>query len=373
MVRVSFSDALRHIVEWKVSMTMFIQPVLTNYFDDFLFLAINAILCNGQVRVFLQICATIDCPISMEKTEWASQLLTFLGILLNGKMLTLSILLEKKFKTTQLLNLAIQKKKVTVKFVQQITGVLNFINKAIVPGRAFTRAMYHKLTLKDKKGRLLKQHHHVYLNNEFILDCRVWLAFLSQCDNVRLCRQFIDFYGTSEEQRYQLMDFHSDASKNKSLGMGVVFSNHWIFGLWPKNFIEKYNPSIEFLELYVLNAAILAWEDHWILINRRVIIFCDNEAVVFMINQSGSTCQQCMKLIRILTLNNIKFNRQIRVVHVRSERNVLADALSRNDFVRFWRNAPKLMSPTVSQIPSWFWPIDKIWCNNKGNYLANMF
>ena len=107
----AFSDALRHIVEWKITMTMFIEPALTNYLDDFLFLAINAILCNGQVRVFLQICATIGCPISMEKTEWASQLLTFLGILMNGKMLTLSIPLEKKFKATQLLNLAIERKR----------------------------------------------------------------------------------------------------------------------------------------------------------------------------------------------------------------------------------------------------------------------
>ena len=34
----AFSDALKHIVQWKIRITMFIEPAISNYLDDFLFI-----------------------------------------------------------------------------------------------------------------------------------------------------------------------------------------------------------------------------------------------------------------------------------------------------------------------------------------------
>ena len=161
-----FSDALKHIAEWKIRITLYIEPALTNYLDDFLIVAISMICCNQQMKKFLLICEEIGCPISSEKTEWASQLLVFLGILLNGRMLTLSVPVEKCIKATSYLKFTIDNRNVTIKFIQQITGILNFINKAIIPGWAFTRAMYRRLATKDKNGNKLKQHHHIYLKQD---------------------------------------------------------------------------------------------------------------------------------------------------------------------------------------------------------------
>ena len=107
---------------------------ITNYLDDFLFISITVELCNGMIKEFLIICEDIGCPISADKTEWASQLLVFLGILLNGKLKMLTIPQDKKIVALNLLQWAIQQKKVTVKFVQKLTGTLNFLNQAIVPG-----------------------------------------------------------------------------------------------------------------------------------------------------------------------------------------------------------------------------------------------
>ena len=208
--------------------------------------------------------------------------------------------------------------------------------------------MYKHLTIKDKHGNPLKPHHHVYLNAQFILDCKVWKVFLDKASNVRLCWPFMDF--NSQAKTYQSTSFHSDASKNKRLGIGPVFDNEWIQGLWPENFIRGNNPSIEFLELYALMVAIIAWQDDWKMSNTRIILFCDNQAVVHMVNNSGSMYSQCMKLIRIITLNNIRCNHRIKVQHVRTEKNVLADSLSRNDFKRFWKNASQSTMPTATQI-----------------------
>ena len=140
-----------------------------------MFIAVTAVICDGMVKQFLLVCGIMGCPVSIEKTEWASLCLTFLGILLNGRTLTLSVPTEKCHKALSMLDYAIQKRKITIKEVQQMTGLLNFLNKAIVPGRAFTRAMYSKLATKNRKtGQILKQHHHIGLNKEFALDCKVW-------------------------------------------------------------------------------------------------------------------------------------------------------------------------------------------------------
>ena len=179
-----------------------------------------------MVHEFLAICKRICCPIAMEKTEWPDALMVFLGMLLDGKRRIIAIPMEKKIKAIKLLNYAIQKKKVKIKFIQQLTGTLNFLNKAIVWGRAFTRGMYSKLALVDKKGNPLKQQHHVYLKQDFLLDCRVWLSFLANADPKQLCRPFIDFDPNSDHS--VTLSFYSDASKNPDLGFGAIFDNRWI-------------------------------------------------------------------------------------------------------------------------------------------------
>ena len=71
-------------------------------------------------------------------------------------MLMLSVPDDKRIKAINLVNQALSKRKLTVKEVQKLTGTLNFLNRAIVLGRAFTRGMYQKLKTTDKAGRLLK-------------------------------------------------------------------------------------------------------------------------------------------------------------------------------------------------------------------------
>ena len=87
--------------------------------------------------------------------------------------------------------------------------------------------------------------------------------------------------------------------------------------------------------------------------------FCDNEAVMHMVNKFASSCPQCMKLIRVLALQGIRFNRCIKVKYVHSRDNVLSDALSRLDFPRFWKHAPATVHSEPNPISSKLWPIEK--------------
>ena len=218
-----FSDALQHITEHALNK----QNRITNYLDDFLFIALLELECNTMMDKFFEICQQINCPISMEKTEYASPELVFLGILLNGILKCLCIPVDKRDKALGQLAYLMSKRKATIKEVQILTGLLNFLGKAIVPGRAFTRNMYTKLAITDKKGRKLKQHHHVYLDKSFKNDCEIWMAFLESEDKASLCRPFIDWNIIVTSQQ---LNFYTDASGK--IGYGCFFDGRWTCSQW---------------------------------------------------------------------------------------------------------------------------------------------
>ena len=187
----------------------------------------------------------------------------------------------------------------------------------------------------------------------------MWLQFLKDTWNQALFCPFIDvssFKYTTE------LCFYTDASLNPLYGMGGIFSNSWIVGPWGQEFIKKQKPSIEFLELSTLCAGVMTWADR--LVNNRYIIYCDNQAVISMVNNLTSTCNQCMKLIRILTLSNMRYHRRIFVRYIKSEQNILVDALSRMNFSKFWKNAPKSMNKLPDSIDPSIWLVDKVWFND---------
>ena len=163
------SNGLRHIIEVKT------LSVVTNYLDDFFFIALTIIRCNHLIEQFICICHQICFPVSHEKTVWASEITVFLGVLLNGRDMLICLHAEKRIKAVEMLLYLKDKRKATVKELQVLCGYLNFLSKAIFPGRAFTRRMYAKYAgvVRNSPGSKLRQYHHVRLDYEFKLDCQV--------------------------------------------------------------------------------------------------------------------------------------------------------------------------------------------------------
>ena len=299
----AFSDALHFLLEYITKL----KKQTTNYLDDYLLLAATQLICDYLIQSFLDLCQRLNVPILMEKTHWSSPLLVFLGILLNSYALTLGIPLEKKQRALSMINMFIDKHKATVHEVQSLCGFLNFLNKAIFPGRTFTCRMYPKysdIVNKVGVGRKLKAHHHVTIDQEFKSDCHVWKTFL-ELERVEVVNHpMVDLSLTHTADE---IFFYSDASANKDLGFGCVYKNRWIFERWEPGFMESKKSSIEYLELFGFCAGILTWERF--LKNCRITVFCDNQSVVYMVNKGSSSCKNCMYLIWALTLNGLQFNR----------------------------------------------------------------
>ena len=321
-----------------------------NYLDDFFFAAILKTLCDHQVNCFINVCKTINFPLSLEKTEWGNTMITFLGFLLDTERELVCIPVDKVVRALDMIEYFINRRKVTVHEIQKLAGFLNFLCRCIVPGRAFTRRLYALMAGHNSK---LKPHHHVRVKSENKLDLGLWKQFLTS--PTVFSRSFRDFeLGDAEP-----IQFYSDASGNFHYGYGAWCYGNWLQSHWNVEFMRRFRPSIEFLELYAVAVAVMAWIHMFA--NRKIFIFCDNESVCRMIDNSSSTCQFCMILIRIIILKSMTHNVRIFAKHVKTDDNGIADALSRFQMKRFRKLAPWLNNVKMTEIPEEISPISKIW------------
>lgn len=285
----------------------------------------------------------------------ATPIIIFLGFLLNAISGTIAIPQEKIDKAINMIEFILSSKKVTVLDMQRITGLLNFFCCAIVPGRAFMRRLYASYA-----GNALRQHQHLKVNGEMKLDLMLWKDFLLAQECVS--RPFVDFDDDASVLDLQMT---SDAAKAVHHGYAAFCqlpgSNvaHYCFDVWEAGLITLYDPSVQFLELFALSVGILLFAHG--LKNKTVHIYCDNMAVVQMVNNGASACRHCMLLIRRLTLcalfNNIKFE----VRHVSSRDNTFSDLLSRNKHQQFLEALPVDVKPCRLPIPRELLPISKFY------------
>ena len=193
------SDAIEHIFSVKSG------HHAVNYLDDFLFVDESNHSCNLQMQKFLGICLDINFPVSEEKTQWAAETITFLGLLIDTLHKLVSIPVEKITKARDLIDYCLNRKsrKITLLELQRIAGYLNFLCKAVIPGRAFTRRLYYAT-----KG-LTKPFHHTNLSSELKKDLRLWLEFLKH--PAVYCRPFLDFDCAIRADQINL---YTDASRD---------------------------------------------------------------------------------------------------------------------------------------------------------------
>ena len=240
------SNCIAHIFKVRA------QRPSVNYLDNYLFCHFIKSLCDAQIQLFLDICQDICFPVSMEKTFWGSTRLVFLVLMINTICRVICIPLEKIQKAKLQINNLLQKPKATVHQIQKLAGLLNFLCKAIIPGRAFTRRLYSLTT--TAKGVTLKQHHHMRVTNEIKHDLNLWVEFLDHPSAV--CQPFMDF---SETYLPEQMLFYMDSSRNTRLGCGSWCGAAWYSQMWNQGFILEKQPSIEYLELFAVTAGILLW------------------------------------------------------------------------------------------------------------------
>lgn len=311
----TLSEALRWVCLTKLKIGN-----LAHILDDFLFLAEAEYVCQQHLDAFVSLCQDLGIPLAPEKTVGPSQTITFLGIEIDSVNMELRLPQDKLEKCSTLIQQTLVRRKVTLRELQALVGLLNFACGVVVPGRPFLRRLIN-LTKK-----VTEPHFFITLNKEAKEDLDTWLAFLKTYNGRSLL--LADRWRQSNTP-----PMFSDSSGR--LGFGVVWGDQWFAGAWND---EWRGQSIALLEFYPIALAVSVWAKAFS--NRCIVFHSDNEAVVHIINRQTSTDNQIMCLLRQMVLTCLQHNILFTAVYFEGRKNVLADALSGFQVGKFKQLAP---------------------------------
>ena len=249
-------ETLSSALEWIARKKMKIDHII-HLLDDFLIIAPSQTLCKGQLHLFLDLCSYLGSylgiPIAPEKTCGPATTLSFAGIELDSVSFEACLPQEKLEKCVATISDFLTRKKVTLKEVQSLTGLLNFACSVVVLGQAFLRSLI------DLTIGIRFPNHFVRLTKEVKLDLQLWQYFLSNFNG----RTFFLEAAWSSSDKLQL---YTDAAG--ALGFGAVFSSNWCYGKWPTNWLHR---NIAFLEFYPIVLSLHLWGHE--MQNRCILFF----------------------------------------------------------------------------------------------------
>ena len=318
----AFSTAL----EW-LALNRFGASGVLHILNDFLFIADSREKCQADLSNFLNMCEYLGVPIAQEKTVGPDTTLQFAGITLDSVKQEARLPEDKLQKCRLLLHSFYRRRKVSLKELQSLLGLLNFTCSVIVPGRAFLRRMI------DLTKGAKRPHHRIRLTKEVKIDIVVWLTFLEEFNGKA-------FFLHEKWETSSPLKLFTDAAGSK--GYGAIFGKHWFYGAWPDSWKSL---NIAFLELFPIVIALHVWGP--IMANRCVAFYTDNAAIVDIINQQTSKHQLVMILVRDMVLTSLRHNILFHARHIPGVHNTGADYISRFQVDQF-----KQISPGADELPT---------------------
>jgi hypothetical protein len=313
----AFSTSLQWILRYH-----FDVPHISHILDDFIFFGPpNANQCSLSLSKFFILAADLNIPIKQSKTVYPSTTVELHGIEVDSERMEMRLPPDKLARAIVLLDDLKRRRSVTLRELQSVLGFLNFACKVIAHGRPFLRR------LTDLTCHLSNPSHHIRLTKEARLDILAWLSFLRDFNGVSI---FIDPVWTTS----QTVSLYSDASGR---GFAAVFGSRYIQGAWPSLWLPY---SIAIKELYPITVGLELWGP--LLANKRIMLHCDNQSVVAIINSQTAKCPLTMRLVRRLTVAAMSSNLMLRSVHIPGIYNIVADRLSRFSDSQARQTAPWL-------------------------------
>ena len=278
------------------------------YIDDFYGVEIPE-LAGVAFNRMSELFEELGLEASPAKDQLPNTQMLVLGIWFNTDDMTISVpefrLMELKAEISHWLNL----ERATKHQLQVLVGKLSYVCNCVRPGRAFMSRLLNGLRSCDSRRSSIP------VSCDLKLDLHWWLHFLDNYNGVSVIGT--EFLESSEQL------FSTDASLT---GCGAICEGEYFHELFPLS-ITQQQLSITELELLTVVVSIKLWQ--FKLAGRCIMIHCDNQACVVMINSMRSRnnfLQTCLRELWLtLAVNNI----MLKAAHIPGRENTLADCLSR--------------------------------------------
>ena len=317
---------------------------ISHYLDDFPMLARMHQGLQEQIEKYLALMKRICMPVAEDKTLGPTQLLEYLGLLLNLLNLTLQIPEDKRVKNIKKIDTIIsafrERKNITCKEIQEVTGSLNFICAAIPAGKVFIADLYKLLRAPDGSKR--KQGHHRRITWSVYKDMLVFCTFLVECSQERF--RSIPFLIKDKRFNEEIQLF-ADAAGARELGFGCIYGSRWAFGRWSDTkLFHCITPNIALLELLAIVMATELWAKH--LQGQAIVLRSDNTATVASINSMKSVIPEAQELLKHMSLNCLHNQIFFKAVHIQGSEfgeadvSLMSTKISSQEFDENWHNSP---------------------------------
>ena len=109
------------------------------------------------------------------------------------------------------------RRKVTLRELQSLIGLLNFACYVVQPSRTFLRKLI------DRTKGIQQPHFHIRLNKESRLDIAAWLLFIDNFNGKTILLKQIWISANK-------LHLYTDAAG--SLGFGAIFESEWFYCSW---------------------------------------------------------------------------------------------------------------------------------------------
>ena len=288
------------------------------------------------MNTFQNVCTEMGIPLAEDKTTGPSSKITFLGLEIDTINMVIRILLDKLRETKKKLSFILKSKKVTLKALQSLVGLLNFCARAIPAMRAFNRRFC------DAMCGVVKPEHFIRVSVSMKEDIHMWLTFLELFNGS--CKFDKNIWLTNEQ-----LNLYTDSTGNSKLGCGVYFSGKWAYFDWPVQWHEtEIMKDMTFLELVPILLAIYLFTFE--LRDKQIMFHTDNCSLVAILNKKSSKSKRVMQLVRPLVLQTMVYNMQFKACFIEGRLNCIADAISRKQWERF-RSIDPAADPLPKPIP----------------------
>ena len=142
-------------LEWIAKSKLAISGVL-HLLDDTLLIDKTFSACEQNLSRFLAMCDDLGVPMAPEKTMGPSSVLCFAGIELDTDKMEARLPEEKLRKCVTLIYEFLKRKKVSLKEMQSLIGLLNFTCSVVIPGRTFPRRIINLTVGVNRPTHLIR-------------------------------------------------------------------------------------------------------------------------------------------------------------------------------------------------------------------------
>ncbi len=321
-------EALIHVVE-----TLYLpencKGKLVIYIDDIIGVHKDKEVAELILRCVRQACDDLGVVLNELKLKTPAKISTLLGVAFNTIEMTCGIDEKKLKKYRKWLSNASTSKSLSREDLEKGIGYLNWVAQLMFPGKAFLRRLRNAMyALKANKDRC-------FVDNEMRKDLRFWIIFIDKAKDIKL----LDLLKKHEYTHI----IESDASTG--FGIGAFMEPNYIMLETPSNLRGA---NIAVLEILAITLAITTWIDD--LQHSAFIIKIDNTVAAYGLRDWSSRNTQVMSYIRLLAILAIENDFRFYVKWVPTDKNSVADAISRNKLEKF-KKLVKLRGQFVNTFP----------------------